>query len=363
MGYIRIMAGDTSLAVIRDGGFNFSKVKIVVGAAGGPKWLILYHFDRFLASLIEKGKIGKGKLFLAGSSVGSWRFSALCFKNPLEAINSFLEAYMGQRYSLRPTPKEITREAIRILDCLMPESRREEIFENPFCRLSIFTVRNKKGIVNLEGGISLFGWMVFFGLLNRIKRESLGLFIKRCIFHDYRDCPPFRFQQDKIATEFLPLKPENIREVLLASGSIPTVMKAIKNIPSAPPGVYRDGGIIDYHLDIPYHLDGFDEFVLFPHYSSRIIPGWFDKTIKRKPCCENLKQVVLVAPSNDFMKKLPYGRIPDRKDFYDFKGRDKDRISYWQKAIEAGKMMVEEFVEAVESGKISKLVEPIDCEG
>ena len=36
----------------------------------------------------------------------------------------------------------------------------------------------------------------------------------------------------------------------MASGSIPIVMKRVRNISCAPKGIYRDGGLIDYHFDL-----------------------------------------------------------------------------------------------------------------
>jgi hypothetical protein len=66
--------------------------------------------------------------------------------------------------------------------------------------------------------------------------------------------------------------------------------------------------------------------------------------------------VLIVSPSKTFIANLPYGKIPDRNDFMRFKGRDEERLDYWNKAIEAGRVLGEEFFEAVTSGKIRKMV-------
>ena len=152
---------------------------------------------------------------------------------------------------------------------------------------------------------------------------------------------------------------ENFKKALLASGSIPYVMQGVKNIPGAPPGIYRDGGIIDYHPDIPFVND--DSIVLYPHYTDFIKPGWFDKKLSwRKPNPKNMENVLLVSPSKEFLAKLPYQKIPDRNDFYTFTNRGKERIDYWNKCVDASKQMAEEFLEAVESGKIRELVRVMD---
>lgn len=72
------------------------------------------------------------------------------------------------------------------------------------------------------------------------------------------------------------MTPGNLKPALQASGSIPYLMNGVQQIPGAPKGVYRDGGPVDYHLDVPFGLDG-SGIVLYPHFSQRIIPGWFDK--------------------------------------------------------------------------------------
>lgn len=36
----------------------------------------------------------------------------------------------------------------------------------------------------------------------------------------------------------------------MASGSIAVVMEGVRNIGGVPEGIYRDGGVTDYHFDI-----------------------------------------------------------------------------------------------------------------
>lgn len=115
-------------------------------------------------------------------------------------------------------------------------------------------------------------------------------------------------------------------------------------------------------MDIDF-LNGNDGIVLFPHYSRRIVPGWFDKHLSwRKPAAANMKNVLLVAPSAAFIDRLPYGKIPDRKDFYRFTGGDKTRIEYWLKAAEMSRQLSQSFMSAVESGRIKNLVEPMPAD-
>jgi hypothetical protein len=156
------------------------------------------------------------------------------------------------------------------------------------------------------------------------------------------------------------LTPDNLNLALLASGSIPYVMEGVRDIAGAPPGVYRDGGAADYHLDIPYGLNG-KGIVLYPHFSRRIIPGWFDKHLFwRRPSAGNMADVLVVAPSENFVSRLPDGKITDRKDFYRYAGDNQARFACWRQVADAGKLLAEDFMDAVASGDICNRVKPLE---
>jgi hypothetical protein len=165
---------------------------------------------------------------------------------------------------------------------------------------------------------------------------------------------------DRFPIRKTPLNEMNLKYALLASGSIPLVMSGIKDIPNAPGGIYRDGGLLDYHPhpDITFTKD--DRIVLFPHYMERVIPGWMDKKLGwRKPSQYNMDNVLLVSPSRKFIENLPYKKIPDRNDFYLFKGRQNDRIAYWNSVVEKSKQLGEEFLDTVGSGNIRYMIKPM----
>jgi hypothetical protein len=136
------------------------------------------------------------------------------------------------------------------------------------------------------------------------------------------------------------------------------LMSGRKDVPGAPRGIYRDGGIVDYHLAVSFDIS--DGIVLFPHYMDRTIPGWFDKPRPaRRPSPAFFDRVVRVAPSRDFVGSLPGKKIPDRDDFKIYFGRDADRFSAWKQVVEKSRILADVFMEAVESGRIAKMVEPL----
>src|SRR5690606_13123610 len=135
----------------------------------------------------------------------------------------------------------------------------------------------------------------------------------------------------------------NLRHALLASGSIPMVMEAIRDIPGLEPGSYRDGGLLDYHLDLPYQSDG---VLLYPHVPDRVIPGRSSKALpRRRGDSTRLQDVLLVAPSRDYLASLPHGKLPDRGDFKRYLGDDDGRERYWRKAMDESRRLGDEFLE------------------
>ena len=68
---------------------------------------------------------------------------------------------------------------------------------------------------------------------------------------------------------------------------------------------------------------------------------------------------MLIGPSESFVKSLPGGAIPDRKDFYTFKGNDEERIRRWTIAKDRSCELGEEFMQLANSGDIAARVEPL----
>lgn len=353
-GNLLFLAGGKALAHVREHGLNPESVRILAGAAGGPKWLILSALDRFLASWMVRKR--KTPLRLIGSSIGAWRFAAYSMNNPVHALELFEDEYINQCYDHRPTPAEVTRESYRIFDAFTGKDGAAEILSNPHVRLNLLSARCRWPLSS-DRTVPLALGLSAAALANLLGRRWIASFFERTLFHDARDFSPL-FAIDGFPPQRVALSERNLRAALMASGSIPLVMSRVTNIAGAPPGAYRDGGLIDYHLDLPFQSG--DGIVLFPHYLDRIIPGWFDKNVFwRSASPANFENVLLVCPSREFVARLPYGKIPDRDDFVRFYRRDDERIDYWRGASQAGAMLSDEFREAVESGSIRRLVKPM----
>ena len=174
-------------------------------------------------------------------------------------------------------------------------------------------------------------------LVNRMNRRLLSKQYERYVFQPADSQLSFS-DNNTFNTHTIELSEDNLADALLASGSIPLVMQGIKNITGTPPGMYRDGGIIDYHFDLSIHNDG---LILYPHFNNCPKAGWFDKSLKRGITPSNYDNVVMITPSADFVASLPYGKIPDRKDFTEL---DADtRIKYWQQVFKETEQLAEAF--------------------
>ena len=129
-------------------------------------------------------------------------------------------------------------------------------------------------------------------------------------------------------------------------------MEGVRDLPGAGAGTFRDGGLLDYHLDLPYSGDG---IVLYPHFTDRVIPGWFDKTLPwRRASVERLQDVLLLAPSKEYLARLPYGKLPDRNDFKRFMGDAPSRQKYWHAAMDESRRLGDEFLELAANGSLAE---------
>lgn len=350
---IQFLAGKRAIDIIRDEGLRADRIKVMAGAAGGPKWLVLYGIDRVLFPLFKKRK---EPLFTLGSSIGAWRMFALALGE--KSHERFKDAYIEQRYTERPAPREITDVSRKILEFMVEGQSLDKVLSHPFFHLNLFAVRSRN-LFKSENSFAQHLGFTGTAFVNIINRKGLRYFFERTLFYDKRVKAPF-FNIKDFPIQKVHLSEKNILDAVLASGSIPLVMAGINNISGAKRGVYRDGGMIDYHLDIEYLDNNDDNLVFYPHYAEQFIPGWLDKKLSyRKPVSHSRDNIIMVCPANEFIESLPMGKIPDRDDFMLFAGKDRERIEYWNRVIARSQELAEDFVESIESGSIKEQVRPL----
>jgi len=349
---LRFLAGPEAFRDIRENGFSASRIGAVAGASGGAKWLVLSQLDRVIVrSLLPRLE---GPVHLVGSSIGSWRFACYAQSDPLAALGRFEDAYLEQRYSEQPDIDEISARSREILGHLLGESGARDIVTHPVLRTSVITVRARL-LAASERRPVLAAGLLLAAAANAISRRSLGAFFVRSLFYDPRDPPPF-FDIGGFPLERTPLTADNFADAVCASGSIPLVLRGVRDIPGAPRGVYRDGGVIDYHLDLP--TSPADRLTLFPHFFDYLKPGWFDKRLAwRRNEAVNMARTIVVCPSREFVARLPNRKVPDRTDFATMSPELRRKV--WRSVVSACIELADDLADVLERGSLAARLEAL----
>ena len=347
---LTLLAGPDALRLLRERGLRAEDVDAIPAASGGPKWIALHGIDHFLARFLA----GRSRpLHLVGSSIGAWRMAALAQRDPVAALARFREAYLAQRYAAPPSPAEVSRVSAGILEALLGAHGAGEILGHPWARLHVVTARTRGPLASELPSVQGLG-LALAAAANAVSRRSLALSLERVVFHTAGGATPFAGWRD-LPTRHLPLDAARLRPALLASGSIPLVLSGV-TFPEGPAGVFRDGGVVDYHLDVEFPPG--DGLILYPHFYPHLVPGWFDKGLPwRRAAPARLRRTLLVAPSPELVARLPGGRIPDRRDFH--RRTDAERLRDWRVALDESAAMGEELAELVATGRLAGRVRPL----
>jgi hypothetical protein len=347
-----IYAGPTAYNLIKEQGLTPDIFDFMLGASGGPKWFTLAGLDKVIFPEFFADRTRP--LNIIGSSAGAFRFACFAQQDPLSAINRLAERYSTTTYSDKPDAAEITSKGIALLDYVLGSNGSKEIVTNEVIHAH-FVVARCKGLTKFEPKPLQLAGLLGSASANALNRGMLKHFYERVMFSsplsNLKITDPY-----KLPTQSVHLSVANLSKALMASGSIPVVLEGVTDIDKAPRGVYRDGGIVDYHFDLEYGPSS--GLVLYPHFYSKAIPGWFDKSLSyRKPQKGSFDKVVMLVPSEEFVSQLPYAKIPDRKDFENMPAEQ--RIPYWQSVISQSDALGEAFQALADKQDIVDFVKPI----
>jgi hypothetical protein len=363
--HLILRAGPKAMALIRRDGLRAGQVAVIPGAAGGPKALGIIGLDTALfAEWLPRAPRQRD---LIGASIGAWRFAAVCRGDVGAALKDFGDIYCGQQYPPHP-PASLVSASARTNTRQLLQGREATVLANPHYRLHVLATRGR-GPMAGQSPLRTRAGFAIAALANACGRRHLRHLADRLWFHDPRGVPAFlgqpenssnhaRYDFDGFRTIATPLTTDNLHPALWASAAIPTVMEGVDNIPGAPPGTYWDGGIIDYHLHLPYHRA--DGITLYPHFTDRILPGWLDKPFPwRQARGLWLENLVLISPSPEYLATLPLNKLPDRSDFKRFENDYDARHRYWRTAMAQSERLGDEFLRLAESGEIAARLLPL----
>lgn len=349
---LNFLAGPGAMRMVREEGFDVTQIGTLAGASGGAKWLVLSQLDRAIADRILP-KL-ETPVHLVGSSIGTWRFACYAQDNPAGAIERLEEAYLEQRYSDAPDTTEITNKSREILDYMLGRDGARQILAHPTLRSHVITVR-ARSLVASERAPILGAGLAVAAVGNVISRRSLSIMFIRGLFYDARDLPPF-FNMRGFPLERTPLTEKNLAESIRASGAIPLVLHGVRDIEGAPSGMYRDGGIIDYHLDLPTSAD--NKLTFFPHFFDFLKPGWFDKKLPwRSHRPEHVDRTIVICPSREFVAGLPNAKIPDRTDFQTMSPELRRKV--WRSVVMACEALADDLVDVLDKGQLAARLKPL----
>lgn len=353
---LRVHAGPRARCILAERGLQAQDVRVVPGAAGGPKGLVLNPLDRFIFGHWMAGT--SHAVHLIGASIGAWRLACACLPDADAALAQLAEDYIAQDYPHEPgklpTADQVSDAFGRKIDERLTP-RADEILGHPHRRLHVVTGHGRRLLRRESRWRTPLGYACAFAA-NTLRRRWLGAWIERVVFSDPRDVLPI------VLTDFpgcqVALTRTNLASSILASCSIPFWLRAVHDIPQAPPGAYWDGGLTDYHLHLPYASMA-DGLVLYPHFQATVVPGWLDKPWRgRHRATSALDNLVLLCPSPEWVATLPGGKLPDRSDFKTYADDLQARQRAWRVALSESVRLAEEFADLTRRGSVEPLPLP-----
>lgn len=357
MNALSFHAGPRALEHLRKHGLQAQDVAVIPAAAGGAKGLIFQALDQWMfGSWLPSAPRERT---LIGASIGAWRMAAACQADPAGAFERLGDLYCGQRYTAKPSQQEIDDVCQNLLREFIG-GREKEILSHPHNRLNLVTARGLRGLAAPAHPRAEMRGFATASLLNLASRDRLAHMLERVVLSDNRDTGAWlRDKFDAFTTHFSHLDKGNLASALLASGTLPLIMKPVRDLAGAPGGAYWDGGIIDYHLALPYARLASD-IVLYPHFTEHIVPGWLDKGLPWRRAARGanrgwLDNVVIVAPTREFLRTLPLGKLPDRKDFKHYGLNHDERIRKWKCAMSEGQRLRDELAAFTERPDMARV--------
>lgn len=322
-----VLAGPRAAAHVRERGLAPTDVACVPAAAGGPKGLGLIPLDELLFGAWLYSQPRATPLALIGASIGAWRMFAAAQADGVAALRRLADGYVAQTYPPRPSPAYVSAECRKLARAVLGADRMPMLRAD--AAVTAITAR-ARGALQADRSRGTFARAA---LANALARRQLAMHLQRVVFtagDAVFPGAPF----DAFGLMPVPLTADNAEDALLASGSIPLVCDPVTDPAGAPPGAYWDGGLIDYHLALPYaQLDG---LVLYPHFVPYVTAGWLDKFLpwrKRTRAPGWLDNVLLIAPSPALLARLPNGKLPDRRDFHRYGTDHAARQRDWRRAM------------------------------
>ena len=355
-----IAAGPKALAHIKNNALSPDDISAIFGASGAAKWLAIAGLDHKVFAEFMPQRTDKKPVDLFGTSVGAFKLAGAARRNVDATMRVMADAYIAQSYADAVDFTTIDKQTDAVLAKTMGhdtdgdmQAGVADILSNKRYRLHIGTVRCHNDLnANMpRQGLAL----ARAGLLATLTQQHLRGLAERTIFSDPRADLTFT-ARDGYAVRHAKLTPGNFLLALRASGAIPVYMRPIY-LAEDPAHKYHDGGMLDYHPVPGTFWPESDGLILYPHFYDHFKMRWFDKFYPwRKAPAHLLDNVVMLAPSPQWAKALPDGKIPSRQDFPKYRKKEAERFDKWHEVVRRSHALGDEFIELCKSGRIADRV-------
>ena len=358
-----IAAGAKARAHIQKNGLSPDDISAIFGASGAAKWLAIAGLDHKVFAHFMAQRTDKTPIDLCGTSVGAFKLSGAARTDADTTLKIMADAYIDQSYEGAIDLTSIDKQTDIVFEKFMGHGHGGdiakgigEILSNEKYRLHIGTVRCHGGL-NASRSRQMLA-LARAGLLAPFTDRHLSGLAERVIFSDPRSDISFT-ARDGFAVRHAALTVQNFDKALRASGAIPVYMAPVR-FEDDPTHIYHDGGMLDYH-PVPHSFwPETDGLVLYPHFYDHFKLRWFDKFYPwRKVPSHRLDNVVMLAPSREWVRALPDGKIPSRQDFPKYRKNEAERFEKWREVVRRSHALGEEFIHACQSGTISDMVVPL----
>ena len=303
---LTLAAGPTALKHVREHGLSPNDVSTIFGASGAAKWLAIAGLDKAIFGNWMADRTATAPVDLYGTSVGAFKLAAAARRDPGRLLATLAQAYIAQSYSNALTPNIIAIETHKTLIQLLGDGSEDmsrgvsEVLTSPHYHLHIGAVR-AHGLLNSDRrSVKILALTLGF-LRSAGGRNALRGMAERAVFSDPRSDINFN-ARDGFPVNHCRLTEQNFYDALRASGTIPIYMQPVFSLMTRSTAIL-DGGLLDYHPVPGSFWPTSDGIVLYPHFYDHFKIRWFDKFAPwRKAGSHLLENVVMVAPSTDFMR-------------------------------------------------------------
>lgn len=345
----KLKAGLKAIDHIKKRGLSPDDITVMNAAAGGPRWISLYAFDKYLAQQWFQDRTKP--LHLVGSSSGAWRMMCHALPDTLEAFDRFLDYYVNQSYDTLPPPELVANGLDEVVSNILGDNTAQSLLDNTNKKLYIISTLCHTGRLSKRQQQLYFGKL---GFKNLFSRNWLAKDVERIIFTNTTDSDVIL--EDRFTSKYLAFNDEHLIHMIRSTGTLPFLMTPVDSIPELN-GVLWDGAIIDYQIGLEYNTDG---LIFFPHYMDTLHQGYFDQYLPyRKFNGKVLDRMIMLSPSEEYIKSLPNNKISDSTDWKAYLGNNEERTSNWYEVARRGQEIVDEFDYYYRAGKLMDVIEPI----